>query len=339
MTFAVRESDIEAEKNGLVGLLVQNFDGWKAEADAKFEWLYLANPFGRARAWALESGADRFLGLSAAFPRRLRTEGRPFDAWVLGDFCVDQAHRSLGPALQLQRAVSAAVDRGEVDAWYDFPSRTMQAVYGRMGLSAAGEIVRLVYPLRVDRVVERKLDNPVLAKGLSAVGNAVLGTRDALRRRDSSVDVRPFEDDFEASLKPGHGVREGVWLDRTPAYLAWRYRKDPRGPSSILSAWRKTTCGGFVVFCARPDTNAIVDAFGIQDESFLRELVLEVVDRARERSASKVTASVSSGHPWMETFEKLGFRRREGAPYFFYGKPGVVPVGVPWFLTSGDRDP
>jgi GNAT superfamily N-acetyltransferase len=338
LTLALREVDVQAHQDGLVDLLARHFDGWGSEAAGKFRWLYLTNPFGRARAWALESGSDRFVGVSAAFPRRLRAGSRPLEAWVLGDFCVDQKHRSLGPALQLQRAVSAAVDRGEVDAWYDFPSRTMQAVYGRMGLSAAGEIVRLVYPLRVDGAVERRLDNPVLAKGLSAVGNAVLGTRDALRRRDATVDVRPFDDAFESSLEPGHGVQDGVWLERTPAYLLWRYRRDPRGPSSILSAWRGGACGGFAVFRAHPEHHAIVDAFGIREEAFLRELVLEVVDRARKASASSVTASVSSRHPWIGTFESLGFHRREGAPYFFYAKPGAVPEGAPWFLTSGDRD-
>jgi hypothetical protein len=334
----VREVDVRAVQKDLVGLLSRHFEDWGARGEAKFEWLYLTNPFGRARAWALESGKSCLVGLSTAFPRRFRSGGRTFDAWVLGDFCVDASYRSLGPALQLQRAVTSMVDRGEVDAWYDFPSRTMQAIYGRMGLSATGEMVRFTYPLRVDGMVSRKIENSLLAGGLTTLGNVVLGARDALRARDKSIEVRPFEDDFASEPTPHAGLEEGVILDRTPEYLQWRFRREPHGKNSILSAWRNGVCGGLLVFRAGSENHAILDAFAIREEVFLRELVLEVVERARESSATSVTGGLTSGHPWTDTLEALGFHRREGVPYYVYARSGVLPEGAPWLLMSGDRD-
>jgi hypothetical protein len=338
VTVVVREADVRVEQKDLIDLLSRHFDDWAARGSAKFEWLYLSNPFGRARAWVLESGPDRFLGVSTAFPRTLRAGGRTFDAWVLGDFCVDAKHRSLGPALQLQRAVSTMVDRGEVGAWYDFPSRTMQAIYRRMGVPSAGQMVRFVHPLRVDGMIRGKVENPLLAEGLKAFGNAVLGARDALRGRDASVEIQIFEDDFSKESVLGQGLEGGVSLDRTPEYLQWRYRREPQGANEILAAWRKGVCGGLLVFRAGSENHAILDAFGIRQELFLRELVLEVLARARESSATSVTASISSDHPWTATFSALGFHRREAAPYFVYSRSGAVPEGAPWFLMGGDRD-
>jgi hypothetical protein len=216
----------------------------------QFGWeiqLLEESPMGVPRTWVLECG-DEIVGISSAFPRRLRVDGRILNAWVLGDFCVAKEHRSLGPAMALQRAVCESVDRGDVDLWYDFPSRTMSAIHGRMGLKPRGELVRLVYPLRVDRLVEKKVPAGLVASGLREVGNRVLASRDAVRRRDDAIEVDLWDRECEAGVEPGFDASGGVSLERTAAYLNWRYRRDPRGSVTILSARRDGGKPGFVTF-------------------------------------------------------------------------------------------
>jgi hypothetical protein len=81
-----------------------------------------------------------------------------------------------------------------------------------------------------------------------------------------------------------------------------------------------------------------LDAFGIREETILRELVLEVLETARKESAVSVTAGISDRHPWKGIFEDIGFHAREGAPFVVYARPGVLGESTPWFLMSGDRD-
>jgi hypothetical protein len=331
VSFEVHPLDLSRSRDRLLELLADSFDGWRVAASKKYNWLYLENPNGRARVWGVED-ERQVVGLSAALPRAIRSAARKA-AWVLGDFFMAKEHRSLGPAIALQRAACDAVDRGEVDLWYDFPSRTMLAIYARMGIRPAGEMKRLVYPLKVDSYVEKKVGSPAIRRGVSAVGNAALSARDAIRRRDRAVEVRPFDRDFEGSCETGLEDKGGVFLERTADYLNWRYRQDPRGPASILEA-----SGAFVVFRRSSDQIGIVDLFGTDDAAILRELVLEVIEIGRAESSESIVCSISEQHPWVPILEELGFRARDGVPFVVYARPGVLEEGTPWFLMSGDRD-
>lgn len=333
MSPRVREANLREEKSALVDVLTESIAGWAD--DSKFDWLFLDNPFGEARCWVLVDESERIAGVSAAFPRVLLHGGRQLRAWVLGDFCVAPRLRSLGPAMKLQREAFDAVDRGEVDLWYDFPSQSMMAVHRRMGAEHCGELVRMVHLLRTDRAVRERVKNPALAKGLRVAGNAVLASRAALVKRDSSMTVIERTDDFGASDSE-RGLEDGIVLSRTPNYLNWRYRRDPRGCPTILSVLGGG--GGSVVFQNVGDDVEIVDIFGVVDSKSMRELILAVIEAARARDAVSVTTSLSSDHPWVGELGTLGFKKRDAGPFVVYAKWGVLPEPTRWFLLSGDRD-
>jgi GNAT superfamily N-acetyltransferase len=335
MVFAIRPADFERDRSAILALLVEHFAEWSLEG--KFDWLYGGTRGARPTTWLLEwDGA--VAGVSSAFPRRLRANGGTLNAWVLGDFCIEKDQRSLGPAIALQRTVCEAVDKGEVDLWYDFPSRTMMAIYGRMGLRPKGEMVRLVYPLRVDRWVEEKLSDGIVGVGLREFGNWVLASRDTVRRRDRCVEITRLDQPFGDAIEPGMESKGTVSLERSAEYLNWRYFEDPRGPASVLSAGRDGRTVGHLVFRWSDAQEAhIWDAFGIENAGVFRELVLEVIDEARSRGASTVTVALSSGHPLLAAFEKIGFHRRESANFYVYGRGGSEP-DLPWSLMTGDRD-
>src|SRR5208337_2913691 len=146
----------------LTGLARAYLDG---DADeARFRWLYQESPFRPARAWiACGQGGDA-IGMAAVFPRRMYRDGVVVPGCVLGDFCVSTSYRSLGPALQLQRACLACARSGEFALAYDFPSTTMLGVYQHLGVEPAGKSVRLVKVLRVEKQIERILRARILSR-------------------------------------------------------------------------------------------------------------------------------------------------------------------------------
>lgn len=334
LVLLVRPADVATERSRMLAILREQFSDWRD--DQRFDWLYLRNPWQWTKAWLLVAG-DRVVGISSGFARQLDAEGRLLNAWVLGDFCVARDLRSLGPALALQRAACDGVDAGEVDLFYDFPSRAMAAVYQRLGLRAAGEMVRMVSPLTVDRYVQRRSSSVLLRGVLTAAGNAVLSARRFTERRRSLVDVQPRIGEFELQPADSYEGTSGVRLVRSAEYLNWRYLKDPRGSVTILGASRDGREDGFVAFRRDGDHLAIIDAFAIAERRILRELVLEVVEIGCREKASGVTVGLSDKHPWLRTFRALGFRERDRAPFFVYSRAAALRE-TPWFLMDGDRD-
>ena len=333
MSLVVRQADVRTERAAILEVLKRELDGWVD--DVKYDWLYLDNPFGEARCWVLEDDEKDIVGVAAAFPRVVRLGKRRLRAWALGDFCVAANLRSLGPAVKLQRPASQAVDDGDVDLWYDFPSRAMMAVHQRMGCRPQGELVRLVYLLRADQAIRQRMSNRALTRGLSVVGNAVLSARNAITNRYPGISSAILSADFSEPYETGDVAAPGVFLEKTCAYLNWRYRANPLGNPSVLTVGDNK---GAIVFTYSGDDVGVMDVLGASDERVFRELVLGVIERARADGAAAVGTTVSARHPWLERFVTLGFSKRDTVPFIVYARADISNEPTPWFLMSGDRD-
>src|SRR5690348_15852722 len=178
----IREADLEGDKPSILALL----DAFLAppESARRFEWLYLNNPFGVARVFiACDRREDKPVGLSVLFPRRMWLQGSLVRAAVCGDFCVDPAYRTLGPAVQLMRASLGPLHNGQFVGAYDFPSAAMLAIYRRLGVVAVHDVVRFIKPLRL-RTHEASLSR-VARIAASCVASFAVST---MRARTAGLD-------------------------------------------------------------------------------------------------------------------------------------------------------
>src|SRR5688500_13696162 len=111
--YTVREASLDdtADTSALFGV-------WDAAYPAalapRFDWLYRRNPAGPARVWLLCTPTGEAVGGLSVFPRRFWAGGRHLSGAIVGDMIVLPAHRTLGPALMLQRAVQARLEAGEM---------------------------------------------------------------------------------------------------------------------------------------------------------------------------------------------------------------------------------
>ena len=186
MSIAVRPADLEAEADQIVKLLAAYVN--PRYDRARFDWLYRRNPDGVAQAWlAVNTVTGELVGTAAAVPRWMHVGQGHLLARVLSDFCVADAYRALGPALQLQRACLGA-QADENIAWcYDFPGPGMMAVYKRLRIEPFAQMRRLVYPLRIDAQAEALPLPSLVRQGIRVGGNALLGLRARSRRRNTWV--------------------------------------------------------------------------------------------------------------------------------------------------------
>jgi hypothetical protein len=341
---AIRRADLNTDREILIDALSRYLN---PVADARrFDWLYKDNPHGEAEVWmAFDQDSGVVVGSAAAFPRRLYFRSREETVWVLGDFCINSQYRSLGPAVELQRACLAGVGFRNVAFCYDFPSAGMMAVYKRLGISPFAEVLRLARPLRIDRQVQSVIKSPIIARGVATIGNLLLATRD----------FQPFKNgNLTAALHDGEcgeefsdlcrriADRYGVCVQRSAEYLNWRYLANTYCTYEIVTVRRNGDLLGYAVIGQNGKECMIADLFGIDSPKVIRRLVKEVVSLGHARGVHTVSIPALEFHPWITLFHDLGFRDRESKPMVLYApKDDTLAKTLEnkrWFIMHGDRD-
>src|SRR5271165_1170414 len=176
MSVYIRQSNL-IDDEAILTSLAQSYLNSDAD-ERRFRWLYRENPFGPARAWiAYEKADDEAVGMAAVFPRRMYCDGVVVSGCVLGDLCIGTKYRSVGPALQLQRACLACARSGEFALAYDFPSTTMVGIYQHLGVRPLWKSARMVKVLRADNIA-RILPAPILSRPVATAVNFTLALRD-----------------------------------------------------------------------------------------------------------------------------------------------------------------
>jgi hypothetical protein len=343
MALVIRPADLALDKELIIDTLFQYLTPL---SDARrFDWLYRGNPHGQARTWiAIDTDNHTPVGMASAFPRRFSIGGREELGWVLGDFCINDQYRSLGPALQLQRACLGAVDAEAIAFCYDFPSQPMMAVYKRLHIDPSGRMLRLSKPLRVDREVRKFVKKPAVVRGLSLVGNLFLELRDRIPRNRNTLTISLHEgncgEEFSRLAQEVNG-QYGVCVERSAAYLNWRYLANPLYNYELLTIRHEGMLLAYAIFTHGCEDTILVELFGIGNPSVIANLVYGVVALLRERGLVTVSLPIWESHPWVPLLRCLGFQVREASPVITYPYSQSTRSrfeGLDWFLMHGDRD-
>ncbi|MEQ1516028.1 MAG: HemK/PrmC family methyltransferase [Usitatibacteraceae bacterium] len=196
---------------------------------AKFDWYYRANPAGLPLTLFLRCrGNESAVGVAALGRRRVRYKGGNFDTGVLVDFVVRPEHRTLFPALLLQREMRTFALRSHNLIW-GTPNAKATAVFCRAGYQCIGQLKRYVRVIRSEKYLARHLPlwiSRVIAPILDVLRFTALllpeiGTRRYHTHWLASPDIR-FEDLWHRSELADQltGVR-----DRH--FLTWRFTDNP----------------------------------------------------------------------------------------------------------------
>ena len=344
MSLTVRPADVTADHTILLDILTRHLN--RLTDDRRLNWLYLNGSSGPAQAClSFDAARDIVCGAAAAFPRRFHFGTDEVSAWVLGDFCLDPQYRSLGPALQLQRACLNVLDTNEGTFCYDFPSASMVAVYKRLGYDVTGEMLRLAKPLRVDRKVKEMIQSPSVQRLVSSGGNGFLKLARARIKTDDTLEVAiqqgPCGEEFTMLAQEQRG-KFGICLQRSAGYLNWRYVWNPLAHHEIVTARRAGRLVGYAVWTQTEEDASIVDLFGEKDPGMVRCLVAEITLMAQKRGVMTLSVSINEGHPWYSLFSEMGFRLRESFPIIVIPSKNfpykIDPQLSGWYLMQGDRD-
>jgi len=345
----VREADLGADKQALQNVLSENRD-YKITPE-RYEWLYLQNPFGPARAWlAIDGKSGRAIGASAALPRTFWVKGNRVQAHVLSDFSIAEEYRSLGPAAKLNRASIEPALGGTIAFAYDFPSEAMAAVHRWLKAKPLGRMLRYVKILRLDSKMDGLFGRGIVSRSLSWFGNKLL----ELQLHESAVGEgysfehrKLFSDSFDTSFdRLDKELASGLAVCgvRNSAYLNWRYGANPLREFWVLSLLKDKALCGYCVYTAHEKRLAVYDLFCENIFELEQRILKALLLVARFQGAQAIEVSLLETNPWIPIVSTEGFRERPPVSEVFVftikgGEfTGLVDKKENWYMTMGDRD-
>jgi hypothetical protein len=345
MAITIRPGALDADRDAVVGLFRRHLN--EAYDRRRFEWLYDENPAGPGRLWvATDDATGEIVGTAGAFPRAICLEGREAVGWVLGDFCVAERYRALGPALMLQRRCLEDLAATGAVLFHDFPHRRFMPIYSRLRIGPPRLMRRLVRLLRLDDRVERMVGSARLGRGLAVAANALLALRTRPARPSPAVTIGlltgPCGVEF-SDLADKVGADYGICLRRGAAYVEWRYLRNPVRRHDIVTVHQDGRLASWAALAQDGRAGALVDVFGVPDTELIESAVEAAVATLARRGCATVSVSLLDSHPWVSLFRRLGFSLRESSPVILHPLPAsglsaTALAAAPAFLTQGDQD-
>ncbi len=314
----------------------------------KFDWFYLGNPLGEAQAFLLDAPPAGTVGCCGIGRRTLHIDGRAVRGGLLADFAVARDHRTLLPALMLQRALSEYARR-EFDVTYAFPNESAVGVLTRVGFSHLGRMGRYVRVLRSAPFVSRYIRPRALA---AVAGRAVdtFLTIDAHRRSLRSRDVHlewldDVDDRFDDLWRRAHAQYACIG-DRSQEFLRWRLMTRP-GLGCAIAALveRGGSLAAYAAVIEKQPGVALIADFFAERSIHLQGLFARLFPALRRRGFNTAVTFFLGSDAVADTLRSSGFVFRHSTKFVVIApgqsavvQPGALTDDQRWFVTEADRD-
>lgn len=297
---------------------------------AKYDWFYRACPDGEPLLLKLvHTDSATAVGTLAAGRRRMLWSGQPVVAGLLVDLTVDPAHRTLGPALKLQRDMKSLA-APSMPLLYLFPNAASAPVYQRAGYQQIGRIIRHARILRHGGYLAKHLPRP-----LAALVGTCLDFVDRLRMRSKPDARRTRWSDTVVDEMDGLWTRsphgERLLAIRDTTYLRWRFDACPLGGTRFLLLHdAEGRLDAWFACHVNPANCLVVQDFWSIDAAtgIAADRVAPLVAAARAAGHDAVWFEFAGPDALMAGWKACGFIARTSRPVF-----GIVPGAAKGDLT------
>jgi hypothetical protein len=323
MSLTIRRVSAIEHRQEVLDLLERNLG---RSQEQRLDWRHTLNPAGPSWSWFLyDRNHDAPVAMASVFPRHMWACGKPVLGGQVGSFVVDAGHRSLGPAVLLQRATFEPVDLGALAFCFDCPPHDQgMSTFVRLGMQFNAKVVRYTMLLRSEPFVEKRLGKGLWTKPVAAAGNLMLRMRVA-RRRVAGLEICSYEGMFDeefSCLDKRLSNSEFIRASRSARDLNWRYREDPLAAKSlpngntgeyrIVLARVAGELLAFATFFVQSDGIAsIVDLFGDRLPDVGAALLEAVIEMCRQQNLQAVHGFCSEESELNQLFKSAGLRARE----------------------------
>jgi hypothetical protein len=328
MALKVRPIDPATERALMLEVLERNLT--EIPHPKRFDWFYGGNPAGRSFSWVIvEESGSQPVGIASLISRAIWVDGEVKICGQVGDFGIDRAYRSLGPAVQLQRATFEPVDRGALAFCYDCPPHEAgMSTFRRLGMRANCRMRRYVKILKTDNRMQQRLGRGLHSAAAAKIANAALRIAGKRASDIPGIEISgwPGLFDDEWTTLDERGAPAGtIRSRRSAADLNWLYRQNPLQVFEVIAARRDGRLLAYAIYFFRAGETFIAEIGGEPDAALAEALLGAVSREVRDNypQAESITALLAEEHPLAESFRRAGFLAREEAERVVaYAAPG-----------------
>lgn len=283
---------------------------WGEDISARYEWLYLANPHGRALTWVvIERTSAQAVACTSIFPRKVIVGGKPRCGSIGGDCYVLPRARRRGIATALHQVSLREMRASGVEFMYGPPNPNNLHALLKAGSHLVTTFKRFVRPLSGSVIYRAAFDKEPsrLQARLAALPIALLDrftkidigglTLEAVARFDAAYDAL-----FERAR-----VGRAVLCVRDSDYLNWRYFGLSSSSQRPLAIKRDGELVGFAALEQRGNAAAIIDLLTPADDHLTEAALQLLVNEIAEGGCSSLEMSCTPTPPFTAKLQRLGF--------------------------------
>ncbi|MCU7904536.1 MAG: hypothetical protein KZQ76_01555 [Candidatus Thiodiazotropha sp. (ex Epidulcina cf. delphinae)] len=237
MAYSITKADSEYNKDDVIALCSRNLSPLSGD---RYNWKYIVNPDGKADVWLTHVDSEEVpVGALSVFPRKISVLGQDLLGGILGDYSLSEEHRTLGPALSLQKNIIESFSGLKYNFLYTIPNDKSRLVMKRAGYALIGHNLWLTKPVKTISFVQQRVSNGVLAKIISYPLDILLKikSKQLIRYTPKGCEFEKLTffdkrfDFFWEKTKSQFPVIE----NRESEYMNWRFINNPSRQYNILA--------------------------------------------------------------------------------------------------------
>jgi hypothetical protein len=312
---------------------------------AKLDWYYIGNVQGPPNLYFLKhKDVTAPVGVAAIGQREMRFNGATIRGGALVDFVTTPEHRTLFPALLLQKELrqkGLATHR----VLYGLPNPKSLAVVRRAGYSLAGQMVRRARVLRSATYVARYLPvslSSIVGPIIDVCRVMLIRARQLLQPSVRASWLETPDERFDA-LWQNAEIANVLMGKRDRAFLAWRFASSQMHSHPIFAITRNA--GDKLIayaVCEVQDQILHVRDFLCDSRmpNAMQILWAALITKAFKRGLAVISVEFLGSADIARKIEAAGLKPREQQPMYAAADPDW-PMFLnenAWYLTSADKD-
>jgi len=333
----------DEDRQAIIKLMSNTYTG---DMEARFAWLYRANPHGRALTWlAIERASGEVVGCTSMFPRKVIVKGCERRGSIGGDCYIEPRARRRGLATALHLASFAEMRESGVEFMYGPPTLNNLGALIKAGSHDVTGYRRWVRPLS-----RRGAYRAACARAPTTLKARVVDWPLRIFDRVTRIDttgytlepVHQFGAAFDGLL---HRAAEthGVVCVRDAAYLNWRYRSSPHHRQTPMAVKRGNEVVGFVALEQVGERAAIADLFAENNAKQIDAILQLAIESATDAGCSSLEINVTEHGAIARRLHRHGFigrdeRRFQVAAASDDPQRRTLLDPAAWHFTENDQD-
>jgi hypothetical protein len=307
----------------------------------KRAWFYERAPTGQPLTMLLQyadSTGERPVGVATAGRRPLRCGGAPMSAGLLVDMAVSPEHRTLFPALLLQKSL-CQTGLADHECLYGFPNVKAAPVFQRVGYQKLGTMTRYVRVVRTAPYLQERMPAWAAAP-LGALWDLLARMRFGAGGSGSRLEWCGASNAQPAADLESVGGRPLVRGARSAEILRWRFAARGGHEFDYVTAYDGEELLGYWIVegDSRGALHVLDCSPRLLDGARATRAWGFLFAEARRRGFRSVSFSCLAPPELTRSLERAGMAVRGERPVFAALRPQHPAAAAAWYLTAADED-